>query len=199
MKEMKEPRTGLREFTAEELKQFDGKDGRPLYIQFGGKVYDLSNSRLWIQGRHMGIHIRDENLTIAIKGAPHSEEVLSRFPIIGEFKGELLKAPIPRPIEGAVGEKPVEQLVQPPLLERRDFLKLVAVAVSVVTLIALASCLKILFLTPKQSVQLAWPIIKITGATAGVVFSAARGIYRSLNKFWICIAERSASIAGAAV
>ena len=73
----------LRSFTQKELDQFDGKEGRPFYIVFNGKVYNLSESQLWIQGTHMGIHTRNENLAETIKTAPHNEEMLERFPVIG--------------------------------------------------------------------------------------------------------------------
>jgi len=61
-----------RKFTSEELKQFNGLSGQPLYIVFKGKVYDLTSSKLWPQGKHMGMHTRSDNLTEAIKRAPHS-------------------------------------------------------------------------------------------------------------------------------
>jgi predicted heme/steroid binding protein len=39
-----------RKFTLEELKQYDGRDGRPAYIAYKGKVYDVTDSFLWIDG-----------------------------------------------------------------------------------------------------------------------------------------------------
>ena len=75
-------------FTRDELKKFDGEDGRPLYIVFRGKVYNLSASRLWVNGKHMAVHQFDEDLEATIKQAPHSEEVLNRFSTIGELRTE---------------------------------------------------------------------------------------------------------------
>ena len=57
-----------------DLKQFDGLNGHPLYIVFKGKVYDLTSSKLWPQGKHMGMHSLSEDLTEAIKKAPHGED-----------------------------------------------------------------------------------------------------------------------------
>jgi len=166
MKDANERKASLKVFTVEELKQFDGKDGRPLYVHFEGKVYDLSNSNLWIQGIHMSAHRHNENLEVAIRGAPHGEEVLSKFQIIGELKAELPKAPVtPTLIEKPVIEKPVEQPPQPQLMERRDFLKLVAAAGGAVTFAALASSLRPLSFIPKSTAVLAWPRIKIINAS----------------------------------
>ncbi len=36
----------MRKFTREELKKYDGKNGRPAYIAYKGKVYDVSDSHL---------------------------------------------------------------------------------------------------------------------------------------------------------
>ena len=33
-------------FTKESLAQFDGKDGRPAYVAYQGKVYDVTGSTL---------------------------------------------------------------------------------------------------------------------------------------------------------
>ena len=43
-----------KKFTSDELKQFDGLNGHPLYIVFKGKVYDLTSSKLWPEGKHIG-------------------------------------------------------------------------------------------------------------------------------------------------
>ena len=34
-------------FTIRELKEFNGRDGKPTYVAFKGKVYDVSGSSLW--------------------------------------------------------------------------------------------------------------------------------------------------------
>jgi predicted heme/steroid binding protein len=72
-----------RKFTLEELKQYDGKNGRPAYIAYKGKVYDVTDSFLWIDGDHQGEHQAGRDLTEEISLAPHGEEELGRVPIIG--------------------------------------------------------------------------------------------------------------------
>lgn len=74
-----------RRFTIEELKRFDDNEGRPAYVAVRGKVYDVSGSRLWSGGRHMGIHGAGEDLTKGIENAPHGEDVLQRVTLVGEI------------------------------------------------------------------------------------------------------------------
>jgi len=72
-----------KKITLEELKQYDGKNGKPAYIAYQGKVYDVSQSRLWSEGDHMGLHEAGKDLTDDIDLAPHREEVLERAKLIG--------------------------------------------------------------------------------------------------------------------
>ena len=71
--------------TLDELSIFDGKENKPAYIAFNGEIYDLSSSRLWKKGNHMGRHTAGNDLTEAIKLAPHKEEVLVKFPKVGKL------------------------------------------------------------------------------------------------------------------
>jgi predicted heme/steroid binding protein len=72
-----------RKFTLEELKQYDGKDGRPCYIGYKGKVYDVTDDYLWIDGDHQGQHEAGKDLTEEMALAPHGEETLERIKLIG--------------------------------------------------------------------------------------------------------------------
>jgi predicted heme/steroid binding protein/uncharacterized membrane protein len=74
--------------TLEELREFDGKSGKPVYVAFKGKIYDVSESPLWKTGKHQGRHPAGTDLTEAIANAPHAEEVLMRFPVVGEVRQE---------------------------------------------------------------------------------------------------------------
>lgn len=77
----------MKEFTAEELAHYDGKEGRPAYIAYGGKVYDVSGSFLWRGGRHKVRHTAGQDLTAALRLAPHGASVFRRFPVVGRFVG----------------------------------------------------------------------------------------------------------------
>lgn len=75
----------LKKFTIDELAKYDGKDGRPIYVAYKGKVYDLSGSDLWEDGDHQGLHEAGKDLTIEMEDAPHDPDELERFPIVGEL------------------------------------------------------------------------------------------------------------------
>jgi predicted heme/steroid binding protein len=71
------------EFTVEQLKRYDGKEGRRAYIAYKGKVYDVTDSYLWTDGDHQGEHIAGKDLTEAMANAPHGEENLERVRLVG--------------------------------------------------------------------------------------------------------------------
>lgn len=72
-----------RKISLEELKQGDGREGRPTYIAYKGKVYDVTDDYLWIDGDHQGEHVAGKDLTEEIAKAPHGEDVLERVKLIG--------------------------------------------------------------------------------------------------------------------
>jgi predicted heme/steroid binding protein/uncharacterized membrane protein len=76
----------MKEFTAEELASFDGKDGRPVLIAFQGKVFDVTKSPLWAKGLHMNRHPSGKDLAGEISAAPHGTEVFERYPQVGVLK-----------------------------------------------------------------------------------------------------------------
>ena len=76
----------MKEFTPEELSSFDGKERRPAYIAFQGKIYDVSQSPLWSKGLHMNRHPAGRDLAGQISAAPHGTEVFERYPQVGVLK-----------------------------------------------------------------------------------------------------------------
>ena len=77
--------TELKKLTIKELKEYNGKTGKPAYVAYRGKVYDLSQSGLWSSGEHMGMHQAGKDITEELELAPHGEEVLERVKLIGEL------------------------------------------------------------------------------------------------------------------
>jgi predicted heme/steroid binding protein len=73
----------MRRFTAEELASYDGRDGRPAYVVYDGKVYDVTDSFLWKGGRHQAMHDAGLDLTRALLDAPHGPDLLARCPRVG--------------------------------------------------------------------------------------------------------------------
>ena len=72
-----------KKFTLEELKQFDGRNGRPAYVAYKGKVYDVTDDPLWIGGDHQGEHKAGVDLTEELSQAPHGEDELAMVKLIG--------------------------------------------------------------------------------------------------------------------
>ncbi len=71
------------DLTPDELALCDGKEGRPAYFAFAGRIYDATGSRLWKQGVHMGRHAAGTDLTEALKLAPHAEDKVTAMPVVG--------------------------------------------------------------------------------------------------------------------
>lgn len=69
--------------TKKELKTINGIDGKFL-IAYKNKIYDVSTSDLYKFGIHFN-HEAGMDLTSYLEEAPHGEEVLERFPIIGKL------------------------------------------------------------------------------------------------------------------
>lgn len=74
----------MKEFTLEELKQYNGRDGQPAYVAYDGKVYDMSENGMWTDGDHEGMHSAGEDLTAAHDDAPHDVYVTD-FPEVGRI------------------------------------------------------------------------------------------------------------------
>lgn len=72
-------------YTLEELSRFDGSEKRPAYIAYQGKIYDVSSSKLWVEGNHVRKHLAGSDLTEALRSAPHGEDKIFQMPLVGEL------------------------------------------------------------------------------------------------------------------
>ena len=73
----------LREFTLDELSNYDGLDGRDAYVAVDGYVYDMTESSYWLEGSHQGRVQAGQDLSEEINGSPHGRTILDRVPKIG--------------------------------------------------------------------------------------------------------------------
>jgi len=73
----------LKKFTLDELSEYNGKGGKPAYIAYKGKVYDVSASSFWLEGDHLGMHQAGKDLTDELELAPHGNENLERAKLVG--------------------------------------------------------------------------------------------------------------------
>lgn len=72
--------------TAEQLKEFDGKNGRPAYVAVSGVIYDVTQSRLWRGGEHdpsTGQAWAGRDLTDVLDLSPHGDKYVKEFPVVG--------------------------------------------------------------------------------------------------------------------
>jgi predicted heme/steroid binding protein/uncharacterized membrane protein len=96
-----------KEFTSMELSQFNGENGKPVYVAYQGKVFDVSNSKLWKGGLHMKRHHGAKDLTADFKSAPHGEDVLARHPQVGMLREEPETRKIPGVLESLLAKYPM--------------------------------------------------------------------------------------------
>jgi predicted heme/steroid binding protein/uncharacterized membrane protein len=98
----------LKEFDLESLKEFNGKEGKPIYIAHRGKVFDVTNSKFWKAGMHMNRHPSGTDLTADLEAAPHGPENLDRYPQVGMLKTEEEPSrPMPRWLGGFLDRFPL--------------------------------------------------------------------------------------------
>lgn len=75
-----------RVFTRAELARYNGRDGQPMYVAYRGIVYDVSASALWLDGEHQFSHSAGDDLTSEMDQAPHGNEVMERFQVVGVLR-----------------------------------------------------------------------------------------------------------------
>lgn len=78
--------TEPRKITKQELEENDGRNGKPAYFAYNGKVYDVSQSSFWIDGDHLGMHQAGKDLSEELELAPHREENFERVKFVGELE-----------------------------------------------------------------------------------------------------------------
>ncbi|HUH67169.1 MAG TPA: DUF2231 domain-containing protein [Syntrophales bacterium] len=73
----------MKEFDRNTLAEFNGQNGKEIYIAHKGKIYNVTGSKMWAGGLHMKRHHAGLDLSADIEAAPHGEEVFDRYPQIG--------------------------------------------------------------------------------------------------------------------
>ena len=74
-----------KEFTLEELSQYDGSNGKPSYVAVEGEVYDLSKKEKWAGGEHFGL-IAGKDLTEQFKSCHGMSQIIDNLPRVGIVK-----------------------------------------------------------------------------------------------------------------
>jgi predicted heme/steroid binding protein/uncharacterized membrane protein len=78
----------MSEMTKDELHGYDGKEEKKAYVAYEGKVYDVTDSKLWRNGMHVKTHHAGHDLSRAMAAAPHGPDVMERFESIAELVEE---------------------------------------------------------------------------------------------------------------
>jgi len=73
--------------TRRALSLHNGVERDKVWIAYKNRVYDVTESRLWLGGKHYE-HWAGQDLTDELKDAPHTISVFERYPFIGFLEEE---------------------------------------------------------------------------------------------------------------
>ena len=74
----------MKTYTRSQLALRNGQDREEIWVAFEGVIYDVSQSRLWRNGKHYE-HWAGQDLTDELKDAPHTQRVFEKFDPVGEL------------------------------------------------------------------------------------------------------------------
>jgi predicted heme/steroid binding protein len=74
----------IKKITRQQLSLRNGQDKPEVWVAYLGKVYDVTTSRLWKDGKHYE-HWAGQDLTDELGQAPHNDQVFLKFPQIGDL------------------------------------------------------------------------------------------------------------------
>lgn len=69
-------------YTLQELSLRNGQDKPEIWVAFKGIIYDVTESRLWKNGKHYE-HWAGQDLTKEMEDAPHTDRVFAKFKQVG--------------------------------------------------------------------------------------------------------------------
>lgn len=76
--------TPLTVYTKSQLALRNGQDKPEIWVAYAGKIYDVTTSRLWNNGKHYE-HWAGQDLTDELRDAPHTASVFEKFVVVGEL------------------------------------------------------------------------------------------------------------------
>ena len=71
-------------YTKQQLALRNGQDKPEIWVAFDGFIYDVTDSRLWRNGKHYE-HWAGQDLTEELADAPHTAAVFEKFTVIGKL------------------------------------------------------------------------------------------------------------------
>ncbi|RED97518.1 cytochrome b5 domain-containing protein [Marinoscillum furvescens] len=72
----------MKAYTVSQLALRNGQDREEIWIAFEGRIYDVTGSKLWRNGKHYE-HWAGQDLTAELADAPHSSKVFAKFEVVG--------------------------------------------------------------------------------------------------------------------
>lgn len=72
----------MQTYTRSQLALRNGQDREEIWVAWQGNIYDVTESRLWRNGKHYE-HWAGQDLTPELETAPHTAKVFEKFKIIG--------------------------------------------------------------------------------------------------------------------
>jgi predicted heme/steroid binding protein len=72
----------LQTYTKQQLALRNGQDKPQIWVAYKGIIYDLTESRLWKNGKHYE-HWAGQDLTEELADAPHTEAVFEKLEKVG--------------------------------------------------------------------------------------------------------------------
>jgi len=75
----------MEKYTRSQLALRNGQDMEEIWVAFNGKIYDVTASKMWRNGKHYE-HWAGQDLTAELADAPHGDRVFGKFNIVGELE-----------------------------------------------------------------------------------------------------------------
>lgn len=72
----------MKTYTVSQLALRNGQDKEEVWCAYQGKIYDVTKSKLWRNGKHYE-HWAGQDLTKEMGDAPHNENVFDKFDVVG--------------------------------------------------------------------------------------------------------------------
>jgi len=74
----------LPKYSRQQLALRNGQDKPEIWIAYMRVIYDVTSSRLWLNGKHYE-HWAGQDLTKELSEAPHTASVFSKYKAIGKL------------------------------------------------------------------------------------------------------------------
>lgn len=74
----------MEQYSKAQLALRNGKEKPEIWIAYEGTIYDVTNSKLWKDGKHYE-HWAGQDLTDELSDAPHDTFVFERLEVVGRL------------------------------------------------------------------------------------------------------------------